>query len=43
MKNHNIKKTFEVLTQNELLTLKGGDERDYYVVFIDGIPVKIYV
>ncbi len=34
---------FEKLNQCELSKIKGGDERDYYYVIIDGKRVKIYI
>ena len=42
LKNKSIK-PFEILGKNELSLLKGGDEREYYYVIIDGERVKIYV
>jgi bacteriocin-like protein len=34
---------FENLNQCELSEIKGGDDRDYIVVIIDGVPTKVYL
>ncbi|WP_282125586.1 hypothetical protein [Marinifilum flexuosum] len=34
---------FEELGQSELLKVKGGDERNYYYVVINGEKIKIYI
>jgi hypothetical protein len=37
------KKTVKLLTHDELAVIKGGEERDYIIVIIDGKPTKIYI
>ena len=34
---------FETLNQCELSDIKGGDDREYIVVIVDGEPTKIYL
>jgi len=43
MKIKKHSKLLEILSQKELALLKGGNERDYYTVVIDGVEVRIYV
>lgn len=43
MKIDKKNKAIEVLSQNELALVKGGEERDYVIVVIDGNEVRIYV
>jgi hypothetical protein len=33
----------EVLSEKEQSLLKGGENRDYYVIVIDGKEVRIYI
>lgn len=35
--------TVTILNDQELALIKGGDDRDYVVVIIDGTPTKVYV
>lgn len=43
MKTDKKHKVIEMLNRNELALTKGGEERDYVIVVIDGEKVKIYV
>ena len=43
MKTKKDSKTIEVLNRNELGHVKGGEDRDYYTVIINGKEVRIYV
>lgn len=43
MKKINSMEVFEKLNQCELSKVKGGDERDYTIVIIDGKPTKVYI
>lgn len=43
MKTLNNSRAIKKLGKNELSLLKGGDERNYIVVIIDGIPTKVFL
>lgn len=43
MKKRKNNKLLDLLSLKELTLTKGGDERDYYTVIIDGKEVRIYV
>ncbi|WP_180335783.1 hypothetical protein [Labilibaculum filiforme] len=43
MKTKKDSKAMEVLNRNKLGQVKGGEDRDYYTVIIDGKEVRIYV
>ena len=43
MKTKKDTKSFDILNQDELAQLKGGDDRYYVLVIIDGKYVKIYI
>jgi formate-dependent phosphoribosylglycinamide formyltransferase (GAR transformylase) len=43
MKIDKINKVIEMLNRDELALVKGGEERDYVIVVIDGVEVRIYV
>ena len=43
MKTKKDNKTIEILNQTELASTKGGDDRVYIIVIIDGKEVRIYV
>ena len=43
MKVDKMSKAIEVLNRDELGLVKGGEDRDYYTVVIDGAEVRIYV
>ncbi|WP_281256414.1 hypothetical protein [Labilibaculum manganireducens] len=43
MKTRKNYKAIEVLNQNELTLVKGGEEGNYIIVIIDGKEVRIYV
>ncbi len=43
MKTRKSSKAIEELSRNELTLVKGGENRDYVIVIIDGEEVRIYV
>ncbi|WP_262885053.1 hypothetical protein [Labilibaculum euxinus] len=43
MKTRKNYKAIKVMNRNELTLVKGGEDRDYYTVIIDGKEVRIYV
>ncbi|WP_262509989.1 MULTISPECIES: hypothetical protein [Marinifilum] len=36
-------KLFETIPNEQLSQIKGGEERKYIIVYIDGKPVKIFI
>ncbi|WP_262707813.1 hypothetical protein [Ancylomarina longa] len=43
MRTQKSSKAIEILSRNELTLVKGGEERDYIIVIVDGKKVKIYL
>lgn len=43
MKTKKDTKSFEILKQDELAQTKGGDDRHYVIVIINGVYVKIAI
>ena len=43
MQTRKSSKAIEELSRNELILVKGGENRDYVIVIIDGEEVRIYV
>jgi hypothetical protein len=43
MKTRKKSKAIEVLSRNEWALVKGGEDRDYVIVVIDGKEVRVYV
>ena len=43
MKTKKDTKSFDILNQDELAKLRGGDDRDYVVLIINGCYVKVYI